>query len=405
MAPVTITTSLSAETIMPKSISAPRVLLALIALHACTTGDIQFGDVGPGGPGRLVIIGGALQADNAIVYQAVVEARAGGGPLCVVPTASSDPAESMAGAVQRLAEYAGVGSVKGILISTEDPARAQDPSVVAELAACSGFYFTGGSQSRIVDVFLPAGDTTEAYRAVKQRWQEGAVVAGSSAGAAMMSRVMISGGSSAEAVSYGVADDQDADGVQIRQGMGFFEPLLDQHFLARGRIGRLLISVIQTDLPQVGLGIDENTALIVDGDSAVVVGASGVIVVDGRTASRTAAHRASELTVNLAGAGDVIDLRTLEIRVPSDKRAVPIVDQSVELPEDPFARWAFLHLVAGLARSSAREATFDLSDATLRVVKDAGFSASMVESTGGVEMTPMGLSAGPFRVDLLPSGS
>ena len=109
--------------------------------------------------------------------------------------------------------------------------------------------------------------------------------------------------------------------------------------------------------------------------------------------------------MSLAGAGDVIDLRTLEIRVPSDKRAVPIVDQSVELPEDPFARWAFLHLVAGLARSSAREATFDLSDATLRVVKDAGFSASMVESTGGVEMTPMGLSAGPFRVDLLPSGS
>ncbi len=79
MALVTITTSLSAETIMPKSISAPRVLLALIALHACTTGDIKDGDVGPGEPGRLVIIGGALQADNATVYQAIVEARAGGG--------------------------------------------------------------------------------------------------------------------------------------------------------------------------------------------------------------------------------------------------------------------------------------------------------------------------------------
>ncbi len=402
---VTITTSLSAETIMPKSISAPLVLLALIALHACTPGDIQDGDMGPGEPGRLVIIGGALQADNAPVYQAVVEARAGDGPLCVVPTASSDPAESMAGAVQTLAEYAGVGSVKGILISTEDPTRAQDPSVAAELAACSGFYFTGGSQSRIVDVFLPAGLTTEAYRALMQRWQEGAVVAGSSAGAAMMSRVMISGGSSAEAVSDGVAADRDDDGVQIRQGMGFFEPLLDQHFLARGRIGRLLISVIQADLPHVGFGIDENTALVVDGDSAVVVGVSGVVVVDGRTARRTAAHRASRLTLNLAGPGDVIDLRTLEIRERSGKSPVPIAEAFLELPEDPFARWAFLHLVAGLAGSSTQEATFDLSNATLRIVKDTGFSASMVESNGGVEMTPLGLSAGPFRVDLVPSGS
>jgi len=388
---------------MPKSIIAPCVLLALITLQACTTGGVQDGGVKPGEPGRLVIIGGALQADNTTVYEAVMEARAGDGPLCVIPTASSDPAESMAGTVQKLAGYAGAGSVKGILISTEDPARAQDPSVVAALAACSGFYFTGGSQRRIVDVFLPAGDTTEAYRAIMQRWQEGAVVAGSSAGAAMMSRVMISGGSSAEAIADGVTRDRDTDGVWIRQGMGFFEPFLDQHFLARGRIGRLLISAIQTDLPQVGLGIDENTALIVDGDSAVVVGASGVIVVDGRTARRISAHRASGLTVSLAGAGDVIDLRTLEIRVRSDKGAVPIVDSSVELPEDLFERWAFLHLVAGLARSSAQEATFDLSSATLRVVKDAGFSASMVESSGGVESTPMGLSAGPFKVDLLPS--
>jgi hypothetical protein len=111
------------------------------------------------------------------------------------------------------------------------------------------------------------------------------------------------------------------------------------------------------------------------------------------------------LTVSLAGAGDVIDLRTLEVRVRSDKRAVPIAEAFLELPEDPFARWAFLHLVAGLAGSSTREATFELSNATLRIVKDAGFSAFMVESNGGVEMTPLGLSAGPFRVDLVPSGS
>jgi cyanophycinase len=354
----------------------------------------------------LVIVGGGLQAENAAVYESVVEARAGDGPLCVLPTASADPRESMDEAAERLAEYAGVGSTKGILISTEDPSQAREPSVVAELATCSGFYFTGGSQSRILDVFLPDGDTTEAYRAVWQRWQEGAVVSGSSAGAAMMSRVMISGGGSDEAVTHGVAADRDSDGVQIREGMGFFEPgIIDQHFLARGRVGRLLVSVLQEGSPRIGLGIDENTALVVEGDSAVVLGTSGVVVVDSRSAQRTEPHRASGLRVTLAGAGDVIDLRTFEIRRQRTKSPVPITEAPIELPEDPFARWAFLHLLVDLAESSTREASFALPDATLRIAEDVGFSASMAGSTGGVEGTPPGFSAGPFRVDLLQPSS
>ena len=64
---------------------------------------------------------------------------------------------------------------------------------------CSGFYFTGGSQSRIIDVFLHLV-TQPSYATLMKRWREGAVVAGSSAGAAMMSQTMISGGSSREAI-------------------------------------------------------------------------------------------------------------------------------------------------------------------------------------------------------------
>ena len=390
---------------MKKSISALCLPLAVAAFQACAPGGTEELGQAANDPGRLVIVGGALQADNAGVYDAVVSARAGDGPLCVVPTASSDAPEAMSGAIQTLTGYVGDGQVVGILITTEDPARAQDPSVVSELEGCSGFYFTGGSQSRILDVFLPAGDTTAAYRALWQRWQEGAVVAGSSAGAAMMSRLMISGGSSSEAVSYGIAAGGDEDGVQIREGMGFFEPLLDQHFLARGRIGRLLVSVIQEELPDVGLGIDENTALVVDGDSALVVGASGVVVVDGGAVVRAGPHRASEVRVSLAGAGDVLDLRTLEVRRQGAKTAVAISDASVESPEDPFSRWAFLHLVADLAASVDTEATFAVSGATLKIVEGAGFSASMTSSVNGVEDTPYGLSAGPFRVDLVGPGS
>ena len=385
--------------------SAFRVLAALIVVHGCAT-SFSVDQVGAARTtGRLVIIGGGLKADNSAVFQSIVDARAGDGPLCVVPTASDEPTASMERAVATLTGYGGVGSVKGLLISTEDPSRAQEPSVVAQMKTCSGFFFTGGSQSRIVDVFLPGGDTTEAYRALWQSWQEGAVVSGTSAGAAMMSRVMIAGGSPADAVTYGVVAEQDADGVHIREGMGFLESgMVDQHFLARGRIGRLLVSALQEDSPRIGLGIDENTALVVDGDFALVVGASGVVVVDGRSVLRTGPHRGSGLRLSLAGAGDLINLKTLAVQIGRAKNPVPVTQASIELPEDPFARWAFLHLMVDLAASSTREATFALSGATLRVVEDEGFSASMTAATGGVEGTPAGFSAGPFKVDLLDPG-
>ena len=380
-----------------------KTLLFTIALIAvgCAVSDSVSRDGEARTTGRLVIAGGGLQADNSAVYQSIVDARAGDGPLCVVPTASSDPEASMERAVATLTGYGGVGSVKGILISTENPSQAQDPSVVAEVRTCSGFFFTGGSQSRIVDVFLPGGDTTEAYRALWQQWQEGAVVSGSSAGAAMMSRVMIAGGSSADAVTHGVRLP-DGDGVHIREGMGFFElGMLDQHFLARGRIGRILVSTLQENSPQIGLGIDENTALVVDGDSAWVVGASGVVVVDGRSVQRTGPSRGLGLRMSLVGAGDLLDLRTLSVQREKTKNPMPVTETSIELPEDPFARWAFLHLMVDLASSSIQEATFALSEANLRVLEDEGFSASMAGPTGGIEGTPAGFSAGPFKVDLL----
>ena len=388
--------------------SALWLLATFVLVHGCAGGDAPTdGDEAASTLGRLVIIGGGLQADNAPVYQTILDARAGDGPLCVVPTAGADPTESIERAVETLASYVGVGAVKGILISTEDPSQAREPSVVAEMAACSGFYFTGGSQSRVVDVFLPEGDTTEAYRALWQRWQEGAVVAGSSAGAAMISRAMIAGGGAAEAVANGVAVEEDGDGVRIRGGLGFFgRGMLDQHFLARGRIGRLLVAVLDAETPQIGLGIDENTALVVDGDTAFVVGASGVVLVDGRSVQRAGRHRGSGLLVSLVGAGDVVDLATFDVRREGSKRPVPSTTDAVRLPEDPFARWAFLHLMVDLASSPTREATFTIAGATLSVAEDEGFSASMTRPAGGVEETPAGFSAGPFRVDLLsPPGS
>jgi cyanophycinase len=386
--------------------SIPAVLTILVVTHGCTRDDPPVdADVPAPAVGRLVIIGGGLEDDNAGIYRAILEGRQGSGPLCVVPTASGDPASSMESALETLATYAGAGAVKGIDLSTEDPTRAEDPSIAADLASCSGFYFTGGVQTRVLDVFLPQGDTTEAFRAVWKRWQEGAVVSGSSAGAAMMSRIMIASGNSAAAVATGLATEEDGDGVHIRGGMGFFPAaMLDQHFLARGRIGRLLVAVLATDSLPLGLGIDENTALVVDGDTSFVAGASGVVVVDGRQAQRTGPHRGSGLRVTLAGTGDALDLRTFEVRNGEAKQALAGTAEALVLPEDPFARWAFLHLMVDLAASRDRQAVFFVEGATLTVEEAEGFAAAMSAPEGGVEATPEGVSAGPFEVALVAGG-
>ncbi|MHB1194355.1 MAG: cyanophycinase [Longimicrobiales bacterium] len=367
---------------------------------------------GQAAPGRLVIVGGALARGNAEVYGAIVEGRHGDGPLCVVPTAGADPAASMASAVETITGYAGEGKVVGILISLEDPSKADDPAMAAEIARCSGYFFTGGVQSRVLDVFLPQGRQTEAYRALMRRWREGAVVSGSSAGAAMMSGVMIAGGSSPGALERGISaaaaseqEEEGAQGVTMEPGMGFYrEALLDQHFLARGRIGRLLVAVLATDSVPVGFGIDENTALVVDGNQARVLGASGMIIVDGRQARRSSATRGTGLRVSLAGTGDAVDLRTLDVRAGSGKVPVPVTGGALALPEDPFARFAFLQLLRDLAASPAGEATFRLGTATLALREAPGFAASMRAADGGVQGVPLGFSAGPFLVDLLPGG-
>lgn len=387
--------------------------VAVVSLCACSGSGAQDASQGSAeaarapAEGRLVIVGGALKATNTDVYQAILAGREGDGPLCVVPTASADAPASMESARATLATYADSSGVKGILISTEDPSRAQDPEVAADIASCSGFFFTGGVQTRVVDVFLPQGDTTAAFKALWDRWKAGAVVSGSSAGAAMMSGVMIASGGSAEAVANGLAGEEDGDGVNIRSGMGFFtRAILDQHFLARGRIGRLLVSVLATDSLPVGLGIDENTALVVDGDTAWVAGASGVVVVDGRDAVRTGPYRGTGLRVFLAGAGDIVDLRSFEVRHgPRKAPAAASAGATPALPGDPFERWAFLHLLVGLSSTPGSEASFSTSGAILRITKGDAFSAVVGQADGGVEGTPAGFSAGPFQVDLVGPGN
>ena len=213
--------------------------------------------------GRLVIVGGGLQSENTPVYEAILDGRLGSDPLCVIPTASGTPERSMEGYVSTFDELGGPGTARGILLTVDEPARADSEAVAAQLKSCSGFFFTGGSQSRITTVLRPQGEATAAFEAIWERFMAGAVVAGSSAGAAIMTDPMIAGGGSLEALQMGIrSEEEDAEGVLIEPGLGFLEiGLIDQHFLARGRWGRLLVAILDSGGDGLGFGIDENTAL------------------------------------------------------------------------------------------------------------------------------------------------
>ena len=368
--------------------------LWLVLLASCAGPDA------PESAGRLVIVGGALRADNDEVYTAILEGREGTGPLCVFPTASGSPAESMASAVERFAERIGPESVEGISLTVDEPERANDPEVRARIESCSGFFFVGGSQSRISDVFRPGGASTPAFDALVARWREGAVVSGTSAGAAIMTDPMIAGGDSEEALLHGVATTDDADGVGVVPGLGFFDVgFVDQHFLARGRWGRLIIATLRHPAFDVGFGIDENTALVVDGDEAWVAGASGVVVVDAR-AARNVDGRTEGVRLWLAGSGDRVALETLEVEPAEEKSALP-TGGPVGEPGDPFGRWVLLHVIEDLAGTAAPSVAFEAAEHRLELAKEPSFTAASFPEEG-VQGAPRGLSAGPFALSLEP---
>ena len=351
-----------------------------------------------GSQGRLVIIGGALADENSGVYDAILEGRSGDGPICVLPTASGDPLESMEEYVETFNAYGGPEASKGIFLTLDSPNQANDPEIVEALEGCSGFFFTGGDQSRITDFFVPGGESSGAFEAVWERFEAGAVVSGSSAGAAIMSDPMIGGGSSEGALEEGIRVEGDGDGVRLTPGLGFLErALVDQHFLARGRWARLMVAVLRSPSDSFGFGIDENTALVVENSWARVVGASGVVFLDARDATLEAEGNGGYgVRLFLLGAGDAVDLERGEILIADTKQPFPQDGDPFASPEtDLFSRWSLLEVLFELARAPDERLTFRQGGHFVEFRKGPAFTAAGWDEMG-VQDTPMGLSLGPF---------
>jgi cyanophycinase len=279
---------------------------------------------------RLVIIGGRFEADNRAVFEAIGELS--GGRVAVLPTASSEPREAGEETRDSFRAY-GIASEVVPLDKDNYRTAAFDPKLVALLERYGSFYFTGGDQTLIVQALLQDGQPTPALTAIRAAWAGGGLVAGSSAGAAIMSDPMITSGSSVEALVNPPAPDPHDTRLSIGRGLGFFPMgLVDQHFLQRGRLGRLVAALLATG-GRHGFGIDENTAMVIAAGRLTVMGETGLVHVD---ASRVTGKRAGidlgGLKLSYLDRGDSIDLAALKVQAGPAKRPVRVRERYFRAP-------------------------------------------------------------------------
>lgn len=285
--------------------------------------------------GSLVMVGGALRADNDAVYEEFIRLAGGAenAKIGIIPLASGSPhkytqlfIEDMT--VRGLSE----SQVELIPIAVKDDGRtedidesswaanAYDTELAEKVKGYTGIWFVGGDQTRITKTLLMEnGDKTPVLESIWSVYNSGGVIGGTSAGAAIMSEIMIAGGDSFGALSVGhtenyddsTLDYQNQGGLVINDGLGFFkEGIIDQHFDRKGRLGRLIVTGYDhKDMYPISFGIEENTALVYETDTnkLSVKGENGVVVVDLRRTSKVD-ESYKDIMIGYLESTDVYDL-------------------------------------------------------------------------------------------------
>ncbi len=217
--------------------------------------------------GQLLIIGGAEDREgDCKILREFIRAAGGVNARVAIMTAATSLPREVGDDYTRIFERLGAEDVR--VIDTQYREDASKSEYLEIIQNATGVFFTGGDQARIISLIKDS----ELDQAIHKRYAEGIVVGGTSAGAAMMPDVMIIEGES--------ETNPRVDTVALGPGMAFLPGIVvDQHFSQRGRLGRLLSALTQQ--PAVlGIGIDENTSVLVQNNQFTVIGAGAVTVVD-----------------------------------------------------------------------------------------------------------------------------
>ncbi|WP_421380635.1 cyanophycinase [Bacillus salacetis] len=319
------------------------LILAVVFLlvgSMCTSGVLANKETA-GIKGNLVIAGGALGNTNLEVYQSFIELAGGeeNAKIGIVPSASGSLKSSKAFKEDLVNLGVNELSVEILPLSSHDfSGTDEDESTwvknsnsneLAEtIKGLTGIWFVGGDQLKITDTLLEKnGKNTKALDAIWDIYKDGAVIGGTSAGAAIMSDVMITGGDSLggfrqEFIKKDTSDpSKDYAPVYIEKGLGFFQwGIVDQHFDERSRLGRLAATAIKYKSEHFAYGVDEDTAMVVNNQERTisVTGRSGVAVIDVNGA-RKKGKRIEDVDVSYLSAGDELDLDSKKFTFKEDK--------------------------------------------------------------------------------------
>jgi cyanophycinase len=375
-ATVFLSRSVSREILLRASRRRRTSSLSLLSVIFFTIGQCLLSPSLATAGGRLFIIGGGLRSNNSAIFEPLLE-LGGGAKNCriaIFRTASNSTGDAirMSATLQRFNVPA-----DQITLMDIEPANASvtafDAANVELLSTCNIFYFTGGSQFRIVQSLTKEdGSDTPVLAAIRKAWNCGAIVAGTSAGAAMQSEFMlaVSGlpddvlDEGMDALDFGSSNRPDRRGLLLSHGLSFLDAgIIDQHFgQYRGRLGRLSRALIEQQV-RYGFGVDENTVIIVSPEGFLDVrGAGSVTIVDAKDAKMTDGPLGCHiegLRISCIEHGDRFEPTTGTLTISPRKLPVEAgweLNQGNYLVTDIAGRGALRHaLFQGLGENTARK--------------------------------------------------
>ena len=310
------------------------VLMAAVAASAVAAN----GAAARGEPlGSLVIIGGSERFRDRELWDAIIDLAGGeGSTIAILPTAGGRQVGKLCEQVVQAFKRGGA-EARVVPVAWSDADRAvhdavYDPELVDMIRASTGVYFVGGAQGRIVDALRDGGGhETPMLAAIRELYSSGGVIAGTSAGAAIMGHVMYRDAPAPlQILRNGVRLGRELD-----HGLGFLDPdwFVEQHCLVRGRFARALVAMRSQDIPY-GIGVDENTALVVRrGRHATVIGYKGVLIMDASSADsddELEEFNVSNVVLSYLDRGDAVDLQTLKVTPAAEKMDETVLDPNAD---------------------------------------------------------------------------
>ncbi len=283
--------------------------------------------------GKLVIIGGAVNIgsfseveydqdveknlnffETGILKKIISESKHQENSVIEIITTASQIPEIVG--PEYIKAFAHLGAKNCNILDIHNREQANSDAIMARINAADVVMFTGGDQLRLTSIL----GGTRCHDAILTKYQnEDFIYAGTSAGAAAASELMIYQGSSSEALLKGE--------IKTAQGLGLIENVtIDTHFVQRGRIGRLFQAVVNNPRT-LGIGLGEDTGLFIKDDVMTAIGSGLVILVDGRYIKDTNLTNIElgepisieNLVVNVMSMNDTFDLKTKEMTIENSQ--------------------------------------------------------------------------------------